>query len=137
MKRSILFYGSGLALAAFLLQWLDFQYAVRSMSVEIYVVLIALVFTALGAWAGQRLTRRRSPEPFERNTRALESLAISERQYQVLELLAEGCSNKEIAGKLFVSENTVKTHLAHLYDKLDVSRRTQAVRRARELRLIP
>lgn len=137
MKRSILFYGSGLALAAFLLQWLDFQYAMRSMSVEMYVVLIALGFTALGAWTGQRLTRRRAPAPFERNTRALESLAISERQYQVLELLAEGCSNKEIADKLFVSENTVKTHLAHLYDKLDVSRRTQAVRKARELRLVP
>lgn len=137
MKRTILMYGVALALAAVLLQWLDFQYAVRSMSGEVYVVLIALAFTALGAWAGGRLTRRRSPAAFEPNTRALESLAISPRQYEVLELLAAGHSNREIAGKLFVSENTVKTHVAHLYDKLDVSRRTQAVRKARDLRLLP
>jgi len=137
MKRSILLYGIVLALAAAVLQWLDVQFALRTLSAETYVVVIALGFTVLGIWAGQRLTRRPTPATFEKNARALEALGVSDRQYQVLELLAAGHSNKEIANRLFVSENTVKTHLAHLYQSLEVSRRTQAVRKARELRLIP
>ncbi|MEM9304519.1 MAG: response regulator transcription factor [Pseudomonadota bacterium] len=137
MNRSIIFYGIALALAAAALQWLDFQYSIRSLSGEVYVVLIAIAFAALGVWAGQRLTRGTPAPAFEKNAKAQEALGVSDRQYEVLTLLAEGHSNKEIAAKLFVSQNTVKTHVAHLYDKLDVSRRTQAVQKARELRLIP
>ena len=83
------------------------------------------------------LTRRSRPAPFEKNARALGYLGISEREYEVLELLAAGHSNREMAERLYVSPNTIKTHLAHLYEKLEVSRRTQAVRKARSLRLIP
>ena len=137
MKKTAFIYGAALVAAAFALQWLDLQYSVRRFSIEIYIVLIAVAFTALGVWAGNRLTRPRRAPDFEKNTKALEALGISEREYDVLLLLAEGCSNREIADSLFVSANTVKTHLAHLYDKLDVSRRTQAVRKARSLRLIP
>lgn len=132
-----LVYGLGVAAAAFGLQWLEYRYAVRMLSTEIYVALIAALFTLLGIWVGHRLTRRRPPAPFERNAQALEYLGITDRELQVLELVAEGHSNREIARRLFVSPNTVKTHLAHLYEKLDVSRRTQAVRKARSLRLIP
>ena len=137
MKRSILLYGGALALAAAALQWLDFQFAVRSLSAESYILVIALAFTGVGLWVGHRLTRRSAPPAFEKNTKAQEALGISDRQYDVLLLLAEGHSNKEIAARLFVSENTVKTHLAHLYGRLEVSRRTQAVGKARQLRLIP
>ena len=96
-----------------------------------------VVFAVLGIWTGYRLWGKRAISAFERNTKALDYLGISEREYGVLALLAEGCSNKEIAEGLFVSTNTVKTHLANLYGKLEVNRRTQAVREARELRLIP
>lgn len=87
---------------------------------------------------GNRLTRRSEPhDTFEKNERAIAYWGISDREYDVLNLLAEGHSNKEIAKRLFVAANTVKTHLVHLYAKLDASRRIQAVQKARSLRLIP
>lgn len=137
MTRSILASGILLAAAAVLLQVMDHRHAVRSLSTEAYVVALAIGFTALGAWAGTRLTRRPAAEPFEVNAKALDSLGMSEREHEVLGLLAEGLSNQEIAERLFVSANTVKTHLARVYGKLEVSRRTQAVNKARSLRLIP
>ena len=137
MKKTTLTYGLTLALAALALQWLDYRHSVRMFSTELYIILIGVGFTALGAWLGHRLTRRRSAAPFSRNDKALQSLGISVREYEVLELLAEGLSNAEIAERLFVSPNTVKTHIARVYDKLDVSRRTQAVQKARSLSLIP
>ena len=99
-------------------------------------MLIAILFTGLGVWVGYRLTGRGSSDEFEKNTRALETLGISDREYEVLVLLAGGHTNKEIADQLFVSPNTVKTHLANLYGKLQVSRRTQAIHKAKALRLI-
>lgn len=106
-------------------------------STPVYVAVVALVFITLGIWIGTRLARPEAPEEFERNEEAMEYLGISPREHEVLELLARGHSNREIAKALFVSSNTVKTHLSRLYGKLDVSRRTQAVRKARSLRLIP
>ena len=138
MKTTIAIYSLAIASAAFALQWLEYQYAVRVLSTEIYIVVIALLFTALGIWVGGQLTRGGgAPKVFEKNIQAIEYLGISQREWEVLELLAEGHSNKEIAEKLFVSPNTVKTHLGNLYGKLEVSRRTQAVQKARTLRMIP
>ncbi|MFQ5350721.1 MAG: response regulator transcription factor [Thermoanaerobaculia bacterium] len=137
VKGTILIYSLAIAGAALLLQWLDFQHAVRTMSTPVYVVIVALLFTALGIWVGQRLTRGTAPRTFERNLRAIDTLGITEREVEVLELLAQGQSNQEIGDSLFVSLNTVKTHLAHLYEKLEVSRRTQAIHKARALDIIP
>jgi ATP/maltotriose-dependent transcriptional regulator MalT len=99
-------------------------------------VLVALAFMGLGIWVGAKLFRRAATETFEVNTRALAALGISGREFEVLVLLASGRSNKEIAARLAVSPNTVKTHLARLFDKLEVRRRTEAILRARELELI-
>ena len=137
MKKTLVLYSLAIAAAAFALQWLEYKHTVRDFSTEIYTVIIALGFTALGVWVGSRLVGGRAPDTFEKNTRALASLGISEREYEVLELLARGHSNKEIADALFVSPNTIKTHLGNLYGKLEVSRRTQAVQKARALRMIP
>lgn len=137
MKRTILLYASAVAGASLLLSWLDYRHAVRSFSSEVYLSVTAAAFLALGIWVGYRLTHRPAGGSFELNRQALDYLGITEREREVLELLAEGHANKEIAARLFVSTNTVKTHLAKLYAKLEVSRRTQAVRKARELRLIP
>lgn len=136
-KKTIALYGVAIALGAILLDWLEFQYTVRFFSTEIYIVFIALLFTVLGLWVGNRLSGKKESPSFQKNTEALSYLGISDREYEVLTLLAEGYSNKEIADALFVSLNTIKTHLGHLYSKLEVSRRTQAVQKARELRLIP
>ena len=96
-----------------------------------------MAFMALGIWVGARLFRHRAaPIPFEPNTRAQASLGITEREYEVLCLLAAGRSNKEIAAGLKLSLNTVKTHVARLYEKLAAARRTQAILRARDLGLI-
>lgn len=131
----MLVYAAVAALLVFVLQWLDYQHTVRRLSTDVYVGVVAAVFVALGIWAGSRLVKRRATE-FTRNDQAMEYLGISPREYEVLELLAKGHSNAEIADKLFVSGNTIKTHVARLYSKLEVSRRTQAVERARELSLI-
>ena len=137
MKRAVLLYSAAIAAAALTLQWLEYRYAVRALSTEVYIGAVAVGFTALGLWAGYRLTSRGPKSAFERNERAIAALGISGRELEVLELLAQGSSNKEIADRLCVSPHTVKTHLGHLYDKLDVARRTQAVQKARELRILP
>lgn len=137
MKKSILLYGLAVAVGAALLQWLEYRYLVRMASTPTYVAVVALVFIVLGVWIGSRLAGPEAPEEFERNDEAMNYLGISPREHEVLELLARGHSNREIAKALFVSSNTVKTHLSRLYGKLEVSRRTQAVRKARSLRLIP
>lgn len=105
-------------------------------STELYILFVALTFTALGIWLGRKLAGPRKRQDFACNERALQTLGISEREYEVLCLLARGLANQEIADKLHVSPNTVKTHLAHLYEKLGVSRRTQAVHKSKALRLI-
>ena len=137
MRKTILLYGLALAIAAFALEWLQYKYLARAYATEIYIFLIAVAFTVLGVWAGRRLTERTAPGPFEKNSAALAALGVTGREYEVLTLLAAGCANKEIARRLEVSPNTVKTHLARLYEKLEVRRRTEAVRKARDLALIP
>lgn len=136
MLRTILIYGALLAAGAFGLQWLQYRYLVRAYPLELYLALIAVAFMGLGLWVGARLFRRPQPAPFETNTRAQETLGISERELEVLELLAAGRSNKEIAHRLEVSPNTVKTHIARLFEKLEVRRRTEAIVKARELGVI-
>jgi DNA-binding NarL/FixJ family response regulator len=136
MLRTILIYGAILAAGTFLLEWLEFRLLVRTHAAEAYVVLVALAFMGLGVWLGSKLFRRESTTTFVPNTRAQEALGISGRELEVLELLAGGCSNKEIARRLDVSPNTVKTHVAKLLAKLEARRRTEAILRARELGMI-
>ena len=136
MLRTTLIYGALLAAGAFGLQWLEFQFVVRTHATETWIVLVALAFMGLGVWVGARLFRRAPPAPFEPNTRVQETLGVSERELEVLTLLAAGRSNKEIANQLHVSPNTVKTHVAKLFEKLSARRRTEAILRARELGMI-
>lgn len=137
MTRTVLLYGLALAAAAVALQWLDYQIWARTHAMEVYVALIAMAFLGLGVWVGARLFRTQPVAPFEPNIAAQQSLGITEREYEVLGLLAAGRSNKEIAAKLSVSANTVKTHIARLFEKLEAARRTEAILKARELGLIP
>ena len=138
MLRTVLIYGLALALGAVALQWLEYQVWARAHPAEVYVALIAAAFMGLGVWLGARLFRPQiQTVGFEPNTRAQASLGITDREFEVLRLLASGRSNKEIAARLSVSLNTTKTHIARLYDKLDAARRTEAIVRARELGLIP
>lgn len=132
----VLGYGAVLALAAFLISWLEIRHATLHLPTELYVVVIAIAFACLGIWVGTRLTGvPQQANPGDRKTR-LARLGISAREAAVLDLLAEGHSNKEIARILGISPNTVKTHVARLFDKLGVNRRTQALHRAREMLLI-
>lgn len=134
MWRIVLVYGAALAAAALALKLIEFQLLARTHPAQLYVGLVAAGFMALGVWVGVRLLPRRPPAgEFTVNDRALESLAISGRELEVLQLLAAGRSNKEIANQLGISPNTVKTHVAKLYEKLEVRRRTEAIQRAREL----
>lgn len=137
MIRSATTYGILIAASAFLLRWFEYRHSIRLFSTELYVVVIAAFFTTIGVWVGNRLTNKRASDAFSKNLSVMKSFGISQREYDVLILLSKGHSNKEIAERLFVSPNTVKTHLSHLYDKLDVSRRTQAIHRSKALQLIP
>lgn len=130
-----LVYGAVLAAGAFGLQYIEYQYLVRHHATETYVVLVALAFMALGIWVGLRIFRPAAAAPGP-NTQAQASLGISERELEVLRLLAAGQSNKEIANRLAVSPNTVKTHISNLFAKLEVRRRTAAIGRARELGIL-
>ena len=162
MKKTVLGYGllGGLLIAA--LKFIEYRFLVMEHSLEIYGGIIAVLFSVLGIWLGLKLTGRREtvvvrevpvevpvevrvpvevqvpvPGPFTRDEGRLQQLGITPRELDILEAMAAGLSNREIAERLFVSENTVKTHAARLFDKLAAKRRTQAVQRAKEAGLIP
>ena len=148
MKKTVLLYGilGGILIVA--LELIEYRFLVVEHSLEIYGGIVALLFSALGIWLGLKLTRTRElvvvreipvhvAGPFVRNTARLEELGITPRELEILELIAAGLSNREIAERLFVSENTVKTHSGRLYDKLSARRRTQAVQHAKDAGLIP
>lgn len=148
MRKHVLLYGllCGVLIAG--LQFVEYRWLVMQHSVEIYGGLVAAIFAALGIWLGLRLTRRPerivvrevlvpAPAQFERDERQVASLGLTPRELEILQLIAEGLSNREIAARVFVSENTVKTHSSRVFDKLGARRRTQAVQRGKELRLIP
>jgi DNA-binding CsgD family transcriptional regulator len=148
VRRTILVYGILGGLLIVVLKLVEYRFLVVEYSLEIYGGIVALIFAALGIWLGLKLTRthesvvvREVPVlvggPFERNEARLEQLGITRRELEILEAMAAGFSNREIAGRLFVSENTVKTHAGRLFDKLSAQRRTQAVQRAKEAGLIP
>jgi NarL family two-component system response regulator LiaR len=140
MRRTILFYGLAMAALIAVLKLVEYRYFVRDVPLEFYIGVVAVMFTGLGIWAGLKLTRPKVIEiggPFERDDEAVKRLGISRREFEVLELIAQGLSNQDIAGRLFVSPSTVKTHVSNLLDKLDAQRRTEAVARAKDLRLIP
>ena len=148
--KSVLVYGASLALLLFLLRWLELRVIIMDHSTEIYIALIAILFMALGIWLTIRLRKPaiktvveekmvyvNPAEPFVQNGKEIVKLNISKRELEVLQLMAEGLSNLEIAEKLFLSLSTIKTHSSSLFEKLDVKRRTQALEKARSLRLIP
>lgn len=148
MKKTVLIYGilGGLLIAV--LQFVEYRFLVLEHSLEIYGGIVAVLFSSLGIWLGLKLTRPRETVvvrevlvpvggPFERNEARVEQFGITPRELEILEAMAAGLSNREMAERLFVSENTVKTHTARLFDKLSAKRRTQAVQLAKEAGLIP
>lgn len=144
MRRTVILYGLAMAVLLALLKLIEYRYIVRDVPLEFYIGAVAVMFTALGVWAGLRLTRPKivreiveTNGPFQLDKANLQKLGISKREYEVLELIAAGLSNQEIAEKLFVSTSTVKTHVSNVLGKLDAKRRTQAIQRAKELSLIP
>ena len=140
MRKTILLYGIAMAVFVGLLKYFEYSFLVKDLSTEFYVGIIAVFFTALGVWAGRKLTRVKivvTDPDFILNTEELHRLGISRREYEVLELIAQGLSTKEIAEKFFVSSSTIKTHSSNLFLKLNAKRRTQAIQRAKQLRLLP
>ena len=136
MWRTVILYALGLAIAAIALEQLKFRYAANEISTDVYVGLLALGFTVLGLWVGHRLTAKKSGVAFERNDAAIAALGLTPRECEILDLLASGQTNQELARALGVSPNTVKTHLANLFAKLEVDRRVKAIEKARFLALI-
>ena len=152
MKRQTLIhtliYGLCGGVLIVVLRLVEYRFLFVQHSFEIYGGLIALLFAGLGIWLGLKLTRKKevlvvkevpvpSPQPFELNEARIKDLGITKRELEILALIAQGMSNREIAEKLFVSENTVKTHSSRLFDKLSAKRRTQAVQIGKEMGLIP
>lgn len=154
MRKHLLIYGLGGGLLIVLLRVIEYRFLVIERSIEIYGGLIALLFAAVGIWLGLKLTKNKetviikevpvpievrvpSREPFIFNQARSQQLGLTARELEILELIAGGLSNREIAERLFVSENTVKTHSSRVFDKLSAKRRTQAVQIAKELQLIP
>ena len=156
MRKHVLLYGLPLGVLIAALQLVEYRWLVVEHSVEIYGGLVAAVFATVGIWLGLKLTRTRETVvvrevpvrvevrvpvpvggPFVRDEARLEQLGITPRELDILEAMAAGLSNREIAERLFVSENTVKTHAVRLFAKLSARRRTQAVQLAKTAGLIP
>ena len=151
MKRQtlihVLIYGLSAGVLIAVLKWIEFRFLVVEHALEIYGGLIAVIFAGVGIWLGLKLTKKKEvfvvkevqvpSQPFALNEERLKHFGITKRELEILELMAQGMSNREIADKLFVSENTVKTHSSRLFDKLSAKRRTQAVQIGKEMGLIP
>jgi two-component system, NarL family, response regulator LiaR len=156
MKRHVLIFGLVGGLLIAILQYTEYRFVVIEHSVELYGALVAILFATFGIWLGLRITRSRETiretvvvrevlvpaeapalQPFAPDTTRQQTLGITARELEILNLVAGGFSNREIATQLFVSENTVKTHCARVFDKLGAARRTQAVQRGKELGLLP
>ena len=150
MRKDVLLFGIVGALLIALLQAIEFRWIIIEHSIEIYGGLVAIIFAAVGLWLGGKLTRPRervivrevevqvpAPAEFVRDEKQVAALGLTPRELEILEFIASGLSNKEIADRAFVSENTVKTHSSRVFDKLNVRRRTQAVQQGKALRLIP
>lgn len=141
MKITYIFYGIGLGLLLIVLKLIEYQFLVRLHIFELYGGLIAALFMGVGIWAGLKLTKKmpapiivQAPPAFDEEK--FRTLGITQREQEVLELITLGLTNQEIADRLFVSLNTVKTHSARLFEKLDVNSRTKAIHRAKELGLL-
>lgn len=143
-----LIYGLCGGILIVVLRLIEFRFLIVEHSIEIYGGLVAAMFAGLGIWLGLKLTRKKEvvvvkevpvpmTQPFALNEERRKGLGITRRELEILELIAQGLSNREIADKLFVSENTVKTHSSRLFDKLSARRRTQAVQIGKEMGLIP
>jgi NarL family two-component system response regulator LiaR len=147
MKKDLLIYGSLCGLLIIVLRLVEYKFLILDNKIELYGGAIALLFVVLGIWFGTKMVKRKevvvvkevmvnNSEPFVLNEDKLKQTGISKREYEILEQMAKGLSNKEIADKLSVSENTVKTHSSRIFEKLDVNRRMQAIQKAKELGLI-
>jgi len=142
VRKTVLIYGLLGGLLVVVLKLVEYRYLVLEHSLEIYGGLVAAIFAALGIWLGLKLTKTKEivvvkeAEPVRLDPAKVEAMGITPREHEILNLIAAGLSNREIAAKLFVSENTVKTHSSRLFDKLNAKRRTQAVQIAKEAGLI-
>lgn len=147
--RHIVLYGLILAVLVFALKWLQWKFLIVDNAIDIYVGLIAVFFTILGVWVATQLTKPKvqtvivekevyvsQPDEFTINETELKKLNLSNREYEVLQLLAKGCSNSDIANNLFLSVSTVKTHVSNLFLKMDVKSRTQTIEKAKRLKII-
>jgi DNA-binding CsgD family transcriptional regulator len=148
-NKHIIMYGGSLAVLLFLMKWLEYRFILIDHAFEIYIGAIAVVFTSLGIWLALKLSSPKvktiqvekevyiyANDNFVLNETALTQLNLSKREMEVLQLMADGLSNQEIAARLFLSLNTVKTHSSRLFEKLEVERRTQAVDKAKKLGII-
>ncbi len=141
MIRTVILYGGSLALLVFILKLVEYRFLAKDLTLEFYIGAVAVLFTTLGVWAGLRITKRKAVavtnEGSTFNEEEFRKTGLSKREHEVLALMAGGLSNQEIADRLFLSLNTVKTHISNVFLKLDVRRRTQAIQKAKRLRLIP
>jgi len=139
-RTSIFVYGLLLATLVGIMKFVEYRYFIRDLSLEVYIGVVATLFTVLGVWVGLKLINKKkntsSNSEFKADQDVIKTLRISKREYEVLQLISKGFSNQEIADKLFISLPTVKTHSSNLFDKLDVQRRTQAIHKAKELKII-
>lgn len=146
--RHIIFYGISMALILWLLKSLELRFLIIDYVLEIYIGAIAIIFTSLGIWLALKLAKPKTvivekevylkaDINFILNEKQIQKLGISKRELEVLQLMANGLSNQEIADKIFVSLNTIKTHSSKLFEKLEVDRRTQAIEKAKRLNIIP
>lgn len=148
-NKGVILYGISLAALLVLLKWLELKFIVINNAFEIYAGMVALIFTALGIWLALKLTKPKvktviverkiflnKEESFIPDKAIIEELNLSKRELDVLTLMADGLSNQEIASRLFVSLNTVKTHASKVFEKMNVKRRTQAVDAAKRLNII-
>lgn len=137
VKKTIFIFSAFIVSLLTLFQLSNYSYASGDASIEIIIAIIAVIFLAIGFYINKKTTKKGSHFPIQNiNTKNIKDLGISKREYEVLVEISKGYSNKEIANRLFVTESTIKTHVSNILVKLDAKRRTQAIKKAKELQII-
>ena len=147
--KHIILYGLTLAILIFGLKWLQWNFLIVENAIDIYIGLIAVIFTVLGVWIASQIIKPKTktvfvekqifkdrPEVFTLDERALKKLALTSREFEILQLMAKGHSNATIADQLFLSVSTIKTHVSNLFAKMEVNSRYQAITKARALKIV-
>jgi len=136
LKKTIFIFAALITALLILFQLSKYSLVSGDSKIEFVIAGIAIVFFIIGVFINKKTLHKKQLQEKVIDPQKIKEIGLTNREYEVLKEIKEGLSNQEIATKLFISESTIKTHVSNILMKLDVSRRTQAIQKAKELQIL-